>query len=107
VGSAYMKTPGRGLTFASKNAVAVAATPQPFRHKPLYGAMMFALGMAFSSGASATLAPDLSDSFINSNGADKTKNFGKEPTVKIGPTTSGLIQFNLSTLPLGTTGADV
>ena len=62
--------------------------------------VMLALGMLLAPCAEATLAPDQADSYISSAPAgDKTKNFGKDQVLKIGPTTSALIRFDLATIP--------
>jgi hypothetical protein len=68
---------------------------------------LFDLGLLRSPCALATLAPDQADTYLVANGGDKTKNFGKEPALKIGAGASTLIRFDLSTLPDGTTAADV
>jgi len=70
--------------------------------------IVLALGMLLAPCAEATLAPDQADSYISSaSGADQGKNFGKDPALKIGPTSSALIRFDLSTLPGSVIAGDV
>ena len=59
----------------------------------------------FSPLAVATLAPPHGDTFINSGA--KNTNYGANNLLKISPTQSTLIQFDLSTLPAGTVAADI
>ncbi len=71
------------------------------------GGTLLMLGLSLAPLANATLAPDQADTFINGSGASKTKNFGGNESLQVSPTTSTLIRFDLSTLPAGTTAADV
>ena len=71
------------------------------------GLLLVVLGLSLAPCAQATLAPVKADTFINSSGAEKNKNFGKDPSLKVTPTASTLIRFDLSTLPAGTIADDV
>jgi len=55
--------------------------------------------------AAATTAPVQADTFVNS--AAKNANYGGNVALKVGPSQSALLQFDLSTLPAGTQAADV
>lgn len=70
-----------------------------------FGACVAALAAILSTVASATIAPVQADTFINSGA--KNANNGTAASLKVSPTQSALVQFDLSTLPNGTLAIDV
>ena len=73
--------------------------------KRVASACLVALMATFGPGALATLGPPQADTFINSG--SKNTNYGSNAALKVNPTQSALIQFNLLTLPAGTLPTDV
>ncbi len=71
----------------------------------MYQPALLLLGMGLTLNATATLAPNQGDTYINS--ASPGTKYGTANNLQVSTTTSTLVKFDLATLPAGTIGLDV
>ena len=75
------------------------------RHQRLLCVLFSVCAFACAASLSAQMAPLTDDAYVDSNAS--AANFGALPFVRVGPTTQGLLLFDLTKLPPGTTASQV